>query len=117
MCVLARLGGLDEATVETAATMLEAPQKHLIFAGLVALSTLDRVPEEVVSALDRCFVRVLRACDYEFIELIATTYRRLLHDPQSHVEGLFQNSPEYLPIALETLQNVPETQVPLRRGA
>lgn len=117
ICVLARLGGLDEATVETAASMLEAPQKHLIFAGLVALSTRDGVPEEVVSALDRCFVRVLRACDYEFIELIATTYRRLLHDPQSHVEGLLQNSPEYLPIALETLENVPERQVPLRRGA
>lgn len=117
MCVLAKLGGLDEATVETAATMLEAHPKHLNFAGLYALCMQDSVPEGVVPALDRCFVRVLRACDYELIELIATAYRRLLDDPQSHFEELFQNSPEHLPIALETLQKVPETRMPLRRGA
>lgn len=117
MCVLAKLGGLDEATVETAATMLEAHQKHLTFAGMYALCMQDSVPEEVVPALDRCFVRVLRACDYELIDLIATAYRRLLDDPQSHIEELFQNSPEHLPIALETLQKFPQQPVPLRRGA
>ncbi|SMP73040.1 hypothetical protein SAMN06265222_1162 [Neorhodopirellula lusitana] len=117
MCVLAKLGGLDEATVETAATMLDAHQKHLTFAGLYALCMQDSVPEEVVPALDRCFVRVLRACDYELIDLIATAYRRLLDDPQSHMEELFQNSPEHLPIALETLQKVSEPRMPLRRGA
>ncbi|EMI58404.1 hypothetical protein [Rhodopirellula sallentina] len=117
MCVLAKLGGLDEATVETAATMLEAHQKHLTFAGLYALCMQDSVPEEVVPTLDRCFVRVLRACDYELIDLIATAYRRWLDDPQSHIEKLFQNSPEHLPIALETLQKVSEARMPLRRGA
>ncbi len=117
MCVLAKLGGLDEATLETAATMLDAHQKHLTFAGLYALCMQDSVPEEVVPALDRCFVRVLRACDYELIDLIATAYRRLLDDPQSHMEELFQNSPEHLPIAMETLQKVSEPRMPLRRGA
>ncbi|KLU05387.1 hypothetical protein RISK_002594 [Rhodopirellula islandica] len=117
MCVLAKLGGLDEATVETAATMLDAHQKHLTFAGLYALCMQDSVPEEVVPALDRCFVRVLRACDYELIDLIATAYRRWLDAPQSHMEELFQNSPEHLPIALETLQKVSEPRMPLRRGA
>lgn len=117
MCVLAKLGQLNDVTVETAATMLEAPEKHLVFTGLYALSTRSSIPEEVVPALDRCFVRVLRACDYEFIDLIAAAYRRLFVDPQSHIEKLFQNSPEHLPIALETLQNVPESRVPLLRGA
>ncbi|PHQ36845.1 hypothetical protein [Rhodopirellula bahusiensis] len=117
MCVLARLGGLDDAAVETAATMLEAHPKHLTFAGLYALCMQDSVPEEVVPALDRCFVRVLRACDYELIDLIATAYRRWLYDPQSHFEKLFQNSPEHLPIALETLQKVPQQPVLLSRGA
>ncbi|KAA1262597.1 hypothetical protein LF1_51640 [Rubripirellula obstinata] len=117
MCVLAKLGGLDEATVETAATMLETNRKHVVFAGLYALSTQDSVPDEVLPALDRCFAGVLRACDYEFIDLISAAYRRLLDDPQSHFEELFQSSPEHLPIALEALQRVAESPVPLRRGA
>lgn len=117
MCVLARLGELDEATVETAAMMLEDQHKHLVFAGVYALSTLDTVPERVVQSLDRCFVRVLRACDYEFIDLIVAAYRRWLDDPQSHFEGLLQDSPEHLPIALETLQKAPEPLVQIRRGA
>lgn len=116
MCVLAKLGGLDETTVQTAATMLDAHPKHLIFAGLYALCMQDSVSDDVVPTLDRCFVRMLRACDYELIDLIATAYHRMLDDPQSHVEALFQHSPEHLPIALETLQKVPR-QTPLRRGA
>ncbi|MCC9645226.1 hypothetical protein LOC71_23350 [Rhodopirellula sp. JC740] len=117
MCVLARLGALDDATVETAAIMLEAHPKHVVFAGLLALSTRDTVPEEALLAVDRCFVRLLRACDYDFVELIVAAYRRWLNDPQPHLEELFQNSPELLPIALETLQNVPQQLVPLRRSA
>ncbi|GAA5511040.1 hypothetical protein [Novipirellula caenicola] len=117
MCVLARLGKLDEPTVETAAMMLEDHQKHLVFAGVYALSTLDTVPERVVPSLDRCFVRVLRACDYEFIDLIVAAYRRWLDDPQSHFEALLQDSPEHLPIALETLEKAPEPLVQIRRGA
>ncbi|EMI16836.1 hypothetical protein RMSM_06231 [Rhodopirellula maiorica SM1] len=117
MCVLAKLGKLHEATIETATEMLEDHQKHLVFAGVYALSTLDSVPERVVPSMDRCFVRVLRACDYEFIDLIVTAYRRWLDDPQSHFEGLLQDSPEHLPIALETLQKAPEPLVQIRRGA
>ncbi len=110
MCVLTRLGSLDEATVETAAMMLQDHQRHLVFAGLYALSTLDEVPDRVLPPFDRCFVRVLRACDYEFIDLFVATYQRWLDDPQSHFEDLLQDSPEHLPIALETLQKVLEPQ-------
>ncbi|MFG0291022.1 MAG: hypothetical protein ACF8CQ_22835 [Rhodopirellula sp. JB044] len=117
MCVLTKFGLLNDATIETAAGMLEDQQKHLIFAGVYALSTIDGVPEEVVASLDRCFVRVLRACDYEFIELIVATYRRWLDDPQSHFEQLLSGSPEHLPIAMETLHATPDQLVPLRRGA
>ncbi len=117
MCALAGLGALDEATVETATDMLDDHQKHLVFAGLFALCTRDSVSEESVQAVDRCFVRLLRACDYDFADLITAGYRRWLTDPESHLQDLFQNSPEHLTIALETLQNVPQRLVPLGRIA
>ncbi|QEG43133.1 hypothetical protein [Roseimaritima ulvae] len=107
MCALTRLGKLDEATVETAAMMLGDNHRHLVFAGVYALATLDSVPDRVLPAFDRCFVRALRACDYEFIDLFAAAYQRWFEDPQAHFEGLLQDSPEHLPIALETLQKTP----------
>lgn len=69
------------------------------------------------SASDQCFARVLRACDYEFIDLFVAAYKRWLSDPQSHLQGLLQDSPELLPLALDSLQKVPEQLVQLRRGA
>lgn len=117
MCALARLGKVDEATVETAAMMLQENQRHLVFAGVHALSTLESVPDSVLKSLDRCLVRVLQACDYEFIDLFVAAYKRWLSDPESHLQGLLQDSPEHLPLALETLHKVPEQLVQLRRGA
>ena len=107
MCALARLAKLDESTIETASIMLESNLKHIIFAGVYALSTLNSVPDRVLPPFDRSFVRALQACDYEFVGLFAAAYNRLLDDPQSHLEGLLQDSPELLQIALETLQQVP----------
>ena len=117
MCALAKLGKLDEKAVETAAMMLEDNLMHLVFAGVYALSTLNSVPDHVLPTFDRCFVLALRACDYEFIDLFVAAYMRWLDDPQSHLESLLQESPEHLPIALETLQKVTDQLVQIRRGA
>ncbi len=107
MCALARLAKLDEATIDTASIMLESNLKHVIFAGVYALSTLNSVPDHVLPPFDRSFVRALQACDYEFVGLFAAAYNRLLDDPQSHIESLLHDSPELLQIALETLQQAP----------
>ena len=117
MCAVAKLGRLDAAGVETAAGLLEDGLRHLVFAGVYALSTLESVPDHVLPPFDRCFVRSLRACDYEFIDLFAAGYRRWLDDPQSHLDDLLQDSPEHLPIASEALQKVTDQLVQLRRGA
>jgi hypothetical protein len=107
MCVVARLGKLDELTIDTAANMLSSNQKHLVFAGAYALTTLDSVPDHVLPPFDRSFVRALQACDYDFVGLFAAGYNRWLADPQSHLQDLLHDSPEYLPIALDALQQVP----------
>ncbi|MEM1225731.1 MAG: hypothetical protein AAGJ40_08530 [Planctomycetota bacterium] len=117
MCALARLGKMDDAAVETAAVMLEESQRHLVFAGVYALSTLQSVPDHVLVSFDRCFVRRLRACDYELIDLFVVGYRRWLDDPSPHFKGVLRDSPEHLPIALETLLKVTDHLVPLRVGA
>ncbi|WP_149497432.1 hypothetical protein [Roseiconus lacunae] len=117
LCTVARLGELDESTVESAAMMLEANQKHLVFASVYALATLTAIPDHILKALDRCFVRALRSCDYEFVDLFVAAYKRWLDDPQSHFQMLLQDSPEHLPIAIGVLQKVPQQIVQIRRGA
>ena len=112
MCALARLGVLDEATIETASKLLESKVKYVAYSGLLALSTMESVPEFVVPPANRGFNRSLQACDYEFVGLYAAAFHRWLDDPQSHFEHLLQeNSPEYLEIALEALQKVKEELV------
>jgi hypothetical protein len=111
MCSLTRLAKLDETTVEVASNMLASNVRHVVFAGLHALASLDSIPDPTLSLVDRGFVRALRACDYEFVGLFATAYNRWIDDPRSHVEDLLQDSPEYLPVALDALQHDPKQLV------
>lgn len=113
MCSLARLGKLDETTIDAASAMVESNVRYVVFAGAFALASLDTVPDHVLPPFDRTFVRTLQACDYEFVGLFAAAYNRWLEDPQSHAENLLRDSPEYLPIALDALQQVPEQLVSL----
>ncbi|MEM9365503.1 MAG: hypothetical protein AAGD07_05865 [Planctomycetota bacterium] len=117
MCALASLGQVDETTVETAALMLEENIRHVVFAGVYALSTLESLQDHILPPFDRCLVRALRTCDYELVDLCVTAYRHWLDDPQTHLQDLLRDSPEHLPIALEVLQKVPNQLVQLRRGA
>lgn len=107
MCALTRLEQLDEATIETAGDMLGSKMKHEIFAGLMALSSLGSVSDHLVPAINRAFIRSLQVCDYEFVGLFAAAFTRWLDDPREHVEQLLAtDSPEYMEIAIEALENV-----------
>jgi hypothetical protein len=108
MCALTRLAKLDEVTVDVASNMLESSLRHVIFAGAYALSSLDSIPDHTLLLVDRGLVRALQACDYEFVGFFARAYNRWLDDPRSHVQDLLQDSPEYLPVALDALQHEPD---------
>lgn len=111
MCALTRLGKLDEITMEIASNMLESSFRHVVFAGAYALSSQDAIPDQTLVMVDRCFVRALRACDYEFVGLFATAYNRWLDEPESHAQNLLSDSPEYVPVAVDALRQVPDQLV------
>lgn len=114
MCALTRLGELDETTIQTAGEMLGSKMKHVIYAGLSALSSLGSVSDHLIPAINRSFVRSLQVCDYEFVNLFAAAFTKWLDDPKSHVENLLRDdSPEYMEIAMEALDNVGEQLVGL----
>lgn len=114
MCALTRLGQLDDRTIQTAGEMLGNKQKHVIYAGLTALSSLGSVSEHLIPAINRSFIRSLQVCDYEFVNLYAAAFTKWLDDPKTHVENLLrEDSPEYMEIAMEALDNVGEQLVGL----
>ncbi len=114
MCALARLGHLNETTIATAGEMLSSKTKYVVYAGLTALSSLDSVSEQLVPPINRSFIRSLQVCDYEFVGLFAAAFTRWLDDPKEHVERLLRDdSPEYMEIAMEALDNVGEQLVGL----
>ncbi len=114
MCALTRLGQLEETTLQTAGDMLASKKKHVIFAGLTALSSLGSVSDHLIPAINRSFIRSLQVCDYEFVNLFAAAFTKWLDDPKSHVENLLrEDSTEYIEIAMEALDNVGEQLVGL----
>lgn len=114
LCALTRLGMLDELTVELAAKMLDGNARFVVFSGVFALSSLDSVPTQVLPSANRGLIRALQTCDYEFVGLFAAAFNRWLDDPENHLENLLkEDSPEYLEIALEGLQNVRDQMVAL----
>ena len=118
MIALTKLGQLDELSVEKAANMVDSNVKHVSFAGVVALCTLDVAPEPAIQATERGFVRALQSCDYEFVGLFAAAFNRWMDDPESHFEQLLQDDePGYLEIAMDALKNVREQTVALKQGA
>ena len=114
MCALTRLGQLKESTLQTAGEMLGSKKKHVIFAGLMALSSLGSVSDHLIPAINRSFIRSLQVCDYEFVGLFAAAFTKWLDDPKSHVENLLrEDSTEYIDIAMEALDNVGDQLVGL----
>ena len=112
LCSLTRSGGLDEATIEVAAKMLDCRTKFVAFAGIYALSSRESVPDHVLAPANRGFIRALQTCDYEFVGLFAAAFNRWLDDPEAYFEQLLsEDSPEYLEIALAALVNIREQLV------
>ncbi len=109
MITLTKLGQIDETTIGSAAKMIDGNARHVVFAGVFALSSLDSVPEDVLRVMERGFVRALQTCDYEFVGLFAAAFDKCLDNPDSRIKQLLQDEqPEYLQIAMEALQNVHE---------
>ena len=114
MCALTHLGQLDETTLKTAGEMLGSKMKHVIYAGLTALSSLGSVSDHLIPAINRSFIRSLQVCDYEFVNLFAAAFTKWLDNPKEHVENLLaEDSPEYMEIAMEAIDNVGEQLVGL----
>ena len=112
LCTLTVLSMLDDSTMDSAADMLDSHFKHNVFAGVVALASRDSVPDHVLPGIQRAFMRSLNACDYEFVGLFATAFRRWFEDPQSQVrEWLAEDSPDLLQIALDALEGTPQETV------
>jgi len=113
-CALTRLGQLDETTIQKAGDMLGSKKKHEIFAGLMALSSLGSVSDNLIPPINRAFIRSLQVCDYEFVNLFTAAFAKWLDDPRSHVENLLRDdSPEYMELAMEALDNVNEQLISL----
>ena len=114
MCALTYLKQLDEPTLKTAGEMLGSKMKHVIYAGLTALSSLGSVSDHLIPAINRSFIRSLQVCDYEFVNLFAAAFTKWLDNPKEHVENLLaEDSPEYMEIAMEAIDNVGEQLVGL----
>ncbi|MFK7769594.1 MAG: hypothetical protein AB8B55_20450 [Mariniblastus sp.] len=114
ICVLTRLEKLDQSTIEIAGKLLESTVRFTVFAGLFSLSSLDSVPERILPSANRGFVRALKSCDYEFVNLFASGFNRWLDEPQQYLTDLLEHdSQEYLEIALESLENAKKQLVAL----
>ena len=114
ICALTKLAQLDESTISLGAKMLNSDVRYVVFAGVFSLASLSSVPDQILPHADRAFQRALQTCDFEFIGLFAAAYHRWLDDPATYFENLFQeDSPEFLEMALDALQNVREQLVAL----
>jgi len=108
MCALTTVNRIDSSAIDAAANMIEDDIRHVVFAGVHALTTVDQVPDYVSPSFDRSFIKALKSCDYEFVGLFAKGYNRWRDDPKQHLELLLSDSPEFLPIAMEALDQKPQ---------
>ena len=114
ICTLARFAALDETSIDVAARMLDDPQRFLAFSGLVALTSIDQLPDRVMPAVDRGLIRSLQTCDYDLVGMFSAGFHHWLDDPESHYRKLLQEeNREYLDVALEVLESAQQELVSL----
>ena len=115
ICALARFVALDETAIDVAARMLDEPQRFVAFSGLVALTSLDQLPDRVMPVVNRGLVRSLQSCDYDLVGTFSTGFHQWLDDPESHYRMLLQEkNSEYLDVALEVLESAQQALVSLQ---
>ena len=114
MYALAKLELLDESTTEIATKMIGSSEKFVSFAGGFALASLKSAPEHLIPFANRGFLRALQSCDYEFVGLYAAAFNRWFDDPKQYIERLLKDdSPDYVEVGLEALENVQKQLVNL----
>ena len=106
MCALTTINRIDSSAIDAAANMIECDTRHVVFAGVHALTTVDQIPEYISPSFDRSFVKALKSCDYEFVGLFVKGYHRWHDEPKKHLAELLGDSPEFLPIAMEALDQI-----------
>jgi hypothetical protein len=111
MCALTTVNRIDSSAIDAAASMIEDDIRHVVFAGVYALTTVDQLPDYISPSFDRSFIKALKSCDYEFVGLFAKGYNRWHDDPKQYLEQLLSDSPEFLPIAMEALDQIPQQVV------
>ena len=81
---------------------------------ILALGSQESIAESFMPLVDRAFMRALKSCDYEFVGLFASAYKRWLPDAKAHAhEMLEEHNPELLEIALDAINGTPEQLVSL----
>lgn len=112
MLNLVRHGQMDDELIGTAARMLDSGTKHVVYAGLLALTSLPTAPEGIIRSFNRGFMRSLQSCDYEFVGIYSMAINRWYENAEDHLQDMLQeDSPEYLDMAMEALENVREQLV------
>lgn len=114
MLALTRLGKLDEPTMQTVGEFLDSKSRHVTFAGMMAVSSLETIDDDLLPPIHRAYLRSLSDCNYEFVNLFAVAFTRWFEDPKEHVKKvLADNYSEYLEIAIEAIDNVGKNTVEL----
>jgi len=114
MLALTRLGKLDDATMVTVGEFLDSKSRHVTFAGMMAVSSLESIDGDLLPPIHRAFLRSLSDCNYEFVNLFALAFTRWFANPKQHVENLLaDNYSEYLEIAVEAIDNAGKNVVEL----
>ncbi len=114
MLALTRLGQLDPSMFETVGEFLDSKSRHVTFSGLMAVSSLGKIDDDLLGPIHRAFLRSLSDCNYEFVNLFAVAFTRWFDDPKQHVENILADHySEYLEIAIEAIDNAKENFVKL----
>ena len=107
MMALTAIKQLDQNCFDTAVKMLQDNTQHVVYTGLVALSTKDEITEAEQKVVHRAFLKYLQSCNYEFVNLFVLAYSRWYDDVKAYLANtLQQDHPEYLDIALEVVESI-----------
>ena len=107
LLVLSEFKKVDPETMDLARKMLSSRVGHVEFAAIAALSTLNNIPDRVLQSVEKSLIRSLQFCNYDLLNYYLYAFNRWLEDPDAHLENvLADESPEYLRIAIESLDQI-----------
>lgn len=106
-CTLANLQAIDYSTIDRIANMLGSGIPFVEESAAFALSSIGDVPDYVLKPMNRGMLRALQMCEYNLLGHFVSAFNRWLDQPEEYFQTLLANdSPEYLEIAMETLEQV-----------